>query len=112
MFQSNFRRFCPATEKNVPLIYSARAPWYFGALFLFFVLFHATRHTLAKWGGQSDNSKFWLNLLYWNGAGTEPKRRSVERTEPESGRSEVVLKEGKGTEQGTEEGTVSQLKSH
>ena len=36
---------------------------YFGALFLFFALFHATLHTLAKWGGQSGNSKFWLNLL-------------------------------------------------
>ena len=51
-------------EKNVQFIYLARAPWYFGALFLFFALFHATPHTLAKWGGQSGNSKFWLNLLY------------------------------------------------
>ena len=49
--------------KNVPFIYLARAPWYFGALFLFFALFHATPHALAKWGGQSDNSTFWLNLL-------------------------------------------------
>ena len=52
------------TWKNIPFIYLARAPWYFGALFAFFVLFHATLHALAKWGGQSDNSNFWLKLLY------------------------------------------------
>ena len=45
------------------IIYLARVPWYFGALVFFFALFHATPHALAKWGGQSDNSKFWLNLL-------------------------------------------------
>ena len=47
------------------LIYLAHAPWHFGALFLVFALFHATPRALAKWGGQSGNSKFWLNLLYF-----------------------------------------------
>ena len=54
-------------EKNVPFICLARAPWYFGALFLLFALFHATPHTLAKWGCQCADSKFWLNLLYFRG---------------------------------------------
>ena len=43
---------------------ASAAPWCFGALGLFFVLFHATPRTLAKWGCQSADSKFWLNLLY------------------------------------------------
>ena len=51
-------------EKNVSFTSIASRAWCFGALRFFFVLFHATPHTLAKWGCQSADSKFWLNLLY------------------------------------------------
>ena len=51
-------------EKNVSFTSIASREWCFGALRFFFVLFHATPHALAKWGCQSADSKFWLNLLY------------------------------------------------
>ena len=38
--------------------YLAREPWYFGALFLFFALFHATPHALAKWGVNPATQNF------------------------------------------------------
>ena len=63
-------------EKNVQFAYLARAPWYFGALFLFFALFHATPHTLATWEAQAGNSKCWLNLLYL----LAPRAGGCERT--------------------------------
>ena len=51
-------------EKNVSFTSIASREWCFGALRFPPVLFHATPHTLAKWGCQSADSKFWLNLLY------------------------------------------------
>ena len=58
-------------------------------------------HTTAKRQREEEGGRKKVSDVHfpvspsWNGSGTGTKRRGVERTDAESGTSEVVLKEGK-----------------